>query len=101
MLLRHVQLAVLLKTRANVSLTQGLELGPVCGELLRKMPLRWDWARPSGPDLVGCWSWVREDARGATGLRLYALEGRIADVLGAGGRRRWCACVGSSAAARA
>jgi hypothetical protein len=43
-LLRHVELALLLKTRANVSLTQGLELGPVLAELLRETPLR-QWSR--------------------------------------------------------
>jgi hypothetical protein len=30
-LLRHVQLALLLESRASVPLTQDLELGPVCG----------------------------------------------------------------------
>ena len=43
---RHVQLALLLKTPANVSLTQGLELGPVLGELLRETPLRRNGAGP-------------------------------------------------------
>ena len=36
----HVQLAVLLEPRASIPLTQDLELGPVCGELLRETPLR-------------------------------------------------------------
>ena len=44
-LLRHVQLAVLLEPRASIPLTQDLELGPVCGELLRETPLRLDGAR--------------------------------------------------------
>jgi hypothetical protein len=34
-LLRHEQLALLLEPRASVPLTQDLDLGPVCGELLR------------------------------------------------------------------
>ena len=46
-LLRHVQLALLLEPRASVPLTQGLELRPVCDELLRETPLRWDGARRS------------------------------------------------------
>ena len=46
MLLRQVELALLLKTRASVVLTQGLELGPFLGELLRETALRreWGWA---------------------------------------------------------
>jgi hypothetical protein len=35
-LLRHVQHALLLEPRASVPLPQDLELGPVCGELLRE-----------------------------------------------------------------
>ena len=34
MLLRQVELALLLKTRASVMLAQGPELGPLLGELL-------------------------------------------------------------------
>ena len=37
-LLMHVQLALLLEPRASVPLTRDLELGPVCGELLRETP---------------------------------------------------------------
>jgi hypothetical protein len=47
-LLRQVELALLLKTRASVVLTQGLELGPLLGELLRETALRRNGARPSG-----------------------------------------------------
>ena len=64
-LLGHVQQALLLEPRASVPLVQGLELGPVCGELLRETPLRRDGARRSG-------SWELEDAGRATRLRLYA-----------------------------
>ena len=46
-LLRHVQHALLLEPRASVPLTQGLELRPVCDELLRETPLRRDGARRS------------------------------------------------------
>ena len=47
--LRQVQHALLLEPRASVplTLTQGLELRPVCDELLRETPLRWDGARRS------------------------------------------------------
>jgi hypothetical protein len=48
-LLRQVELALLLEPSASVVLTQGLELGPVLGELLREkrcngIPLEWGWA---------------------------------------------------------
>ena len=52
-LLRHVQLALLLEPRASIPLTQDLELGPVCGELLRETPLRRDGARRSGLLVLG------------------------------------------------
>ncbi len=38
-LLRHVQLTLLREPHASIPLTQDLELRPVCGELLREMPL--------------------------------------------------------------
>ena len=47
-LLRQVELALLLKTRAGVVLAQGLELGPLLGELLRETALRLNGAGPSG-----------------------------------------------------
>jgi len=47
-LLRQVQLALLLKTRASVALAEGLVLGPFLGELLGETALRWNWAGPSG-----------------------------------------------------
>ena len=47
-LLRQVELAMLLKTRASVLLTQGLELGPLLVELLRETALRRNGAGPSG-----------------------------------------------------
>ena len=72
MLLRHVELALLLKIRTSVVLTQGLELVPVLGELLLEAALRR----------------VRKD------------EFAVAVVLGACGLRlRVCACICSSAAA--
>ena len=40
MLLRQVELALLLEPRASVVQTQGLEVGPVLGELLREAALR-------------------------------------------------------------
>ena len=46
-LLRHVQHVMLLEPSASVPLTQGLELRPVCDELLRETPLRGDGARHS------------------------------------------------------
>ena len=46
-LLRHVQLALLREPSASVPLTQGLEVGPVCGELLHETLLRRDGARCS------------------------------------------------------
>ena len=39
-LLRQVELAMLLKTRARVALTEGLVLGPFLGELLGETALR-------------------------------------------------------------
>ena len=47
-LLRRVELVMLLKTRASVLLTQGLELGPLLVELLRETALRRNGAGPSG-----------------------------------------------------
>jgi hypothetical protein len=47
-LLRQVVLALLLRTRASVVLTLGLELGPLLGELLRETALRRNGAGPSG-----------------------------------------------------
>jgi hypothetical protein len=65
-LLRHVQHAMLLEPCASLPLMQGLELRPVCDELLHETQLRWD-----GPDTVGCWSWEIEDDGRASCLRLY------------------------------
>ncbi len=52
MLLRQVELALLLKTRASVMLTQGLELGPVLVELVREAALRRNGAGPTSGLLV-------------------------------------------------
>jgi hypothetical protein len=52
-LLRQVELALLLKTRASVVLTQGLGLGPLLGELLRETALRRNGAGPSGLLVLG------------------------------------------------
>ena len=46
------QLVLLLKTRADVVLTQDLELGPVLGELLRDAALRRNGAGPTSGLLV-------------------------------------------------
>jgi hypothetical protein len=51
-LLRQVELALLLKTRASVVLTQGLELGPLLGEVLRETALRRNGAGPTSGLLV-------------------------------------------------
>jgi hypothetical protein len=51
-LLRQVELVLLLKTRACVVLTHGLELGPVLGELLHESALRRNGAGPTSGLLV-------------------------------------------------
>ena len=105
MLLRQVELALLLKTRASVVLTQGLELGPVLGELLREAALRRNGAGPTSGLLV-----LRARRRRVGNLTpleclVEALELRkdefaVAVVLGACELRlRVCAFVCSSAAA--
>ena len=48
MLLRRVELALLLKTRARVALAEGLVLGPFLGELLGETALRLKGPGPSG-----------------------------------------------------
>ena len=48
MLLRQVELALLLKTRAHVALAEGLVLGPFLGELLGETALRRSGPGPSG-----------------------------------------------------
>ena len=48
MLLRQVELVMLLKTCSNKVLTQGLELGPLLGELLRETVLQQNGSGPSG-----------------------------------------------------
>jgi hypothetical protein len=47
-LLRQVELALLLKTRARVALAEGLVLGPFLGELLGETALRLKGPGPSG-----------------------------------------------------
>ena len=47
-LLRQVELALLLKTRAHVALAEGLVLGPFLGELLGETALRRNSAGQSG-----------------------------------------------------
>ena len=102
-LLRQVELALLLKTRASVVLTQ--ELGPVLGELLRDAALRRNGAGPTSGLLV-----LRARRRRVGNLTpleclVEAVELRkdefvVAVVLGACGMRlRVCARIGSSAAA--
>jgi hypothetical protein len=89
-LLRHVQLALLLEPRASIPLTQDLELGPVCGELLRETPLRRDGARRSWLLVLGAGR-----RRGSNlsplvclveAVKLRKDEGARAGVLGARGR---------------
>jgi hypothetical protein len=102
---RQVELALLLKTRASVVLTQGLELGPVLGELLREAALRRNGAGPTSGLLV--LRAVRRRVGNLTPLEclVEAVELRkdefaVAVVLGACGLRlRVCACICSSAAA--
>jgi len=104
-LLRQVELALLLRTRASVVLTQGLELGPVLGELLREAALRRNGAGPTSGLLVP--RAVRRRVGNLTPLEclVEAVELRkdnfaVAVVLGACGLRlRVCACICSSAAA--
>jgi hypothetical protein len=104
-LLRQVELALLLKTRASVVMTQGLELGPVLGDLLRKAALRRNGAGPTSGLLV-----LRAGRRRVGNLtpleclmeavELWKDEFAVAVVLGACGLRlRVCARIGSSAAA--
>jgi len=50
-LLRQVELALLLKTRAHVALSEGLVLGQFLGERLAERALR-----RNGPGRVGSWS---------------------------------------------
>jgi len=52
-LLRQVELALLLKTRAIIMLVQGPELGPVLGDLLGETVLRLNGAGPSGLLVLG------------------------------------------------
>ncbi len=90
-LLRQMELALLLKTRASVVVTQGLELGP----LLRR---RCDGM---GLGLVGCWSWELHDAGGGPDLveavELRKNEFAVAVVLGAWVLRlRVCACIAAA-----
>jgi hypothetical protein len=104
-LLRQVELALLLKTRAILVLTQGLELGPVLGELLREVTLRRNGTGPTSGQLV-----LRDGRRRVGNLTLIeclveAVELRkdefaVAVVWGACGLRlRVCACICSSDAA--
>jgi len=103
-LLRQVELVLLLKTRASVVLTQGLELGPVLGELLREAALRRNGAGPTSGLLLRA---VRRRVGNLTPLEclVEAVELRkdefaVAVVWGACVLRlRVCACICSSAAA--
>ena len=103
-LLRQVVLALLLRTRASVVLTLGLELGPLLGELLRETALRQNGAGPSGLLVLRA---GRRRGGNLTPLEclVEAVELRknefaMAVVLGACGLRLWvCSCICSSAAA--
>jgi len=102
-LLRQVELALLLKTRARVALAEGLVLGPFLGELLGETALRRNGPGPSGLVLRA----GRRRGGNLTPLEclVEAVELRkdefaVAVVLGACGLRlRVCACICSSAAA--
>ena len=103
MLLRQVELALLLKTRARVALAEGLVLGPFIGELLGETALRRNGPGPSGLVLRA----GRRRGGNLTPLEclVEAVELRkdefaLAVVLGACGLRlRVCACICSSGAA--
>jgi len=102
-LLRQVELALLLKTRARVALAEGLVLGPFLGELLGETALRRNGPGPSGLVLRA----GRRRVGNLTPLEclVEAVELRkdefaVAVVLGACGLRlRFCACICSSGAA--
>ena len=101
-LLRQVELALLFKTRARVTLAEGLVLGQFLGELLGETALRRNGPGPSGLVLAG-----RRRGGNLTPLEclVEAVELRkdefaVAVVLGACGLRlRFCACICSSGAA--
>ena len=104
-LLRHVQHALLREPSASVPLTQGLELRPVCGELLRETPLRWDGARRSRLLVLGSRrrrkSILPQLVCLMEAVELWKDKGARTDVLGASGRRwRWRPGVCRRAAAR-
>ena len=106
LVLQHVQLALLLEPRASVPLTQDIELGPVCGELLRETLLRRDGARRSGLLVLGTGRRLGSNLSLLVCLveavKLRKDEGARVGVLGARGLRWWwCACVGRGNAARA
>jgi len=104
-LLRQVQHAMLLEQRASVPLTQGLELRPVCNELLRETLLRWDGARHSRLQVLGSRR-RQKSILPPLVCRMESVElrkdkGARTDVLGASGWRwRWRPGVCRLAAAR-
>jgi hypothetical protein len=99
-----MELALLLKSRAGVALTQDLELGPVLAQLLRETALRRNWAGPSGLLVLRA---GRRQEGNLTPLEclmepveLRKNDVAVAVVLGACVLRlRVCARVGSSSAA--
>ena len=104
-LLGYVYHALLLVPRASVPLTQGLELGPVRGELLRETPLRRDGARRSLLLVLGTGRRRKSILPPLVCLmeavELRKDEGARTGVLGARGRRwRWRHGVCRRAAAR-
>jgi hypothetical protein len=104
--LGELELALLLKARAGVALTRGLELGPVRAQLLRETALRRNWDGPSGLLVLRA---GRRRGGNLTPLEclVEAVELRKDEVAGAvvlGAcelRLRVCARVGSSAASSA
>ncbi len=103
MFLGKMELTLLLKARAGVALTHGLELGPVRAHLLRETALRRNWAGLSGLLVLR----VGRRRGGNLAPLEYVVEAvelrtdevAVAVVLGACELRlRVCARVGSSAA---
>jgi hypothetical protein len=79
-LLRQVELALLLKTRARVALAEGLVLGPFLGELLGETALRRNGPGPSGLVLRASWTPLECLMKA---VELWEDEFAIAIVLGA------------------
>jgi len=103
--LRQVELTLLLKTCASIVLTQGLELGPVLGELLCDVALRQNGAGQTSGLLVLRAGRLRVGNLTPVECLVEMVELRkdefaVAIVLGVCGLRlRVCNCICSSATA--